>query len=152
VNADTWATELGVLHRGRPRLLTTGRPVEPGTSGAISATGTAAALAGGALIGLAAAGFDLAAGAGPGAAVARLGVTALAGLGGSLADSLLGATVQAIYYCDRCCQETERHPRHRCGAPTRRLRGWPWLNNDWVNAIASGAGALLAAALWVAAA
>jgi uncharacterized protein (TIGR00297 family) len=39
VNADTWATELGVLNRARPRLITTWRKVERGTSGAISLRG-----------------------------------------------------------------------------------------------------------------
>src|SRR5689334_14742571 len=50
VNADTWATELGVLNPGPPRLLThPGREVEKGTSGAVSLFGTVAALAGAAL-------------------------------------------------------------------------------------------------------
>jgi uncharacterized protein (TIGR00297 family) len=35
----------------------------------------------------------------------------IAGLLGALFDSLLGATVQAIYYCPACQKETERHPR-----------------------------------------
>ncbi len=51
VNADTWATELGVLARRSPRLITTGRPVEPGTSGGISLPGTLATLAGGLRLG-----------------------------------------------------------------------------------------------------
>ena len=59
VNADTWATELGVLNRGKPRLVTTLREVEVGTSGGVSPTGTAAALAGAALVGLVAAAFTL---------------------------------------------------------------------------------------------
>jgi len=65
------------------------------------------------------------------------------GLAGALFDSLLGATVQGIYFCDRCRKETER-PVHRCGAQTRRLRGWTWLNNDWVNFLSSLVGGLVA--------
>lgn len=141
VNADTWATELGVLSPSRPRLITTGRPVEPGTSGGLTATGTLAAFAGAGLIGLAGAAFDLAAGRPVGQAAWLLVVAAVAGLLGSLFDSWLGAAVQAIYYCDACGKETERHPLHTCGAPTRHLRGWVWLNNDWVNFISSAGGA-----------
>ena len=37
-----------------------------------------------------------------------------AGLLGALFDSLLGATVQAIYYCPACEKETERHLIHLC--------------------------------------
>jgi uncharacterized membrane protein len=68
------------------------------------------------------------------------------GLVGSLFDSLLGATVQRIYYCSRCRQETESTV-HRCGQPTRPLRGWGWLNNDVVNFIASLLGGVVAASL-----
>ncbi len=149
VNADTWATELGVLSRKRPRLVTTGREVEVGTSGGVTLAGTLAALAGAGLIGLAAALFDAAGVRGPTSAASLLGVAAAAGLVGSLVDSLLGATVQAIYGCDSCRKETERHPTHTCGAPTRRLRGWPWLNNDLVNFLSSAAGALIAVGLLV---
>ena len=148
VNADTWATELGVLSRTPPRLITTGRPVEPGTSGGLTTTGTLAALGGGALIGAVAAAFHAAAGRPLTEAAALIVVVAVAGLAGSLVDSLLGATVQAIYYCDHCAQETERHPTHRCGSPTRPLRGWPWLDNDWVNFISAVAGAGGAGIVW----
>ena len=148
VNADTWATELGVLSRAAPRLITTGWPVLAGTSGGLTAAGTLAALGGAALIGLVAAGFGLAAGQPGGAAAWLLLVAALAGLLGSLFDSLLGATVQAIYYCDACGKETERHPLHGCGAPTRRLRGWRWMNNDWVNFISAVGGAGAAVVFW----
>ncbi len=54
VNSDTWATELGVLARETPRLITTGRPVAPGTSGGVTRYGTLAALTGAAFIGVAA--------------------------------------------------------------------------------------------------
>src|SRR5262245_46353294 len=149
VAADTWATELGVLSRATPRLITTGQPVEPGTSGGLTLAGTLAALGGAALIGLVAAAFDLAAGRSLVLAISLLLVATFSGLVGSLFDSLLGATVQAIYYCDTCHKETERHPLHGCGAPTRQIRGWRWLNNDWVNFLSAASGAGIAAVIWL---
>lgn len=151
VNADTWATELGVLAQQSPRLITTGRPVPTGASGGVTRQGILAALAGGAFIGLAA--FILVQGAArvtTGAWLLRdwvlIPVTAISGLAGALLDSVLGATGQMIYFCDTCGKETER-PVHRCGQKTRPLRGWPWLNNDGVNFGASLAGAVVAAGL-----
>ncbi len=153
VNADTWATELGVLAQRAPRLITTGRQVPVGTSGGLTGTGTLAALAGGLFIGgVAFVLIQLAARATTGAWLWSdwivMPVAAVSGLAGALFDSLLGATVQAIYVCDRCGTETERTV-HRCGTATRRVRGWPWLNNDGVNFLASVAGALVAAGLAV---
>jgi uncharacterized protein (TIGR00297 family) len=146
VNADTWATEVGVLSPRSPRLVTTGRPVEPGTSGGISLQGTVAALAGAAYIGLLAGAVVIGQGSlweGGSLFLAAI----IPGLLGALFDSLLGATVQQIYFCDHCRQETER-PVHRCQRKTRPLRGWPYLNNDGVNFLSSGVGALVAAGIW----
>ncbi len=146
VNADTWATELGVLSKRSPRLITTGVIVEPGTSGGISWFGTGAATAGAAFIAILAMVFwpggFLAHGIGA-ALVLFLGIT-LAGLAGSMLDSLLGATVQAIYYCPACQKETERHPLHSCSTPTTLKRGLVWLSNDWVNTLCAVTGALVA--------
>ncbi len=143
VNADTWATELGVLNPQPPRLVTTGAQVARGTSGGVSLMGSMAALGGGAWIGLLAmlwsndhTGWQLFFG------------TMLAGLAGSFFDSLLGATVQAIYTCPVCHKETERYPIHTCGAQTRLIRGWSWLNNDLVNLAASIFGVGIALSLW----
>ncbi|HWQ04035.1 MAG TPA: YbhB/YbcL family Raf kinase inhibitor-like protein [Longilinea sp.] len=146
VNADTWATELGVLSRAQPVLITTRRLVERGTSGGITCAGTFASFGGAFLIGL------LAAWVWPGGGLdiftflTRAGWIGLFGLLGSLLDSALGATLQAIYYCPSCKNETERHPLHTCGTATTLKRGLPWLNNDWVNAGCSLGGALLAVA------
>jgi len=146
-NADTWATELGVLSPHLPRLITTGKLVEKGTSGGITPFGTLAALGGAAFIALLAVLFPPARVMLP--VVAVFGLVTLSGLLGSLIDSLLGATAQAIYTCPQCAKETERHPLHSCGTPTVPLRGWRWLNNDGVNAActlsAAGAAALAAA-------
>jgi len=137
-NADTWATELGAFSPVPPRRITTGQVVERGASGGVTAVGLLAALAGSALIGLLAALFWPG-----GASSAVIPGVALAGLGGSLVDSLLGAAWQAVYYCPDCGKETERHPRHSCGAPTRLVRGWAWLDNDVVNAACTRSGARL---------
>lgn len=146
VNADTWSTELGVLSPHPPRLITTGCQVEAGASGGVTWQGTAASLAGALLIGLL---------GGIGLLILRRGIAAagslllaatVGGVAGSLFDSLLGATIQAIYRCDACDKETEQRV-HRCGAETRLVRGQRWIGNDLVNLAASAAGALVAAAI-----
>ncbi|MBK8987912.1 MAG: DUF92 domain-containing protein [Chloroflexi bacterium] len=143
VTADTWATELGTLSKTPPRLITTGNVVEVGTSGGVSLLGTAVSMLGGLLIGLAA---GLAGRRKSFWLLALMG--ALSGLIGSLFDSLLGATVQQIYYCDQCQKDTERK-LHRCGQTTRPIRGYAWLNNDMVNLLASVMGGATAVLLWL---
>ncbi len=143
VNADTWATELGVLNPKQPRLITNGQLVEPGSSGGISLYGTLATVGGAALIGLIGAAFSPA-----GEKLTLILAATLGGACGSLADSLLGATVQAIYHCPQCDKETERHPGHSCGATTVKIRGSKWLNNDLVNLLASIVGAMIAAGIF----
>jgi len=146
VNADTWATELGVLSPHPPRSITTGRRVEVGTSGGVTWLGTAASLGGALTIGLVA-GLELLILRQGWASVATLLLAAtVGGAAGSAFDSLLGATVQAIYWCDTCGKETERRV-HLCGAETRLLRGGRWLGNDLVNFAASAVGALVAAGI-----
>lgn len=149
VNADTWATELGVLSAMPPRLITTGKEVPEGTSGGVTPLGLFASLAGALLIGLLAMPLLRIQSLLEGMPLSRLAfglplVATTGGLVGSLSDSLLGATVQGIYYCDRCAKETESKV-HRCGEKTRPLRGWRWLNNDGVNFLCSVVGSLAAA-------
>jgi len=142
VTADTWATELGVLDPRPPRLITSFKRVERGASGGISLGGTLAALTGAAFIGLVAS--VLAPSANRPLDHQYWLLITFAGLLGSLLDSLLGATVQAIYWCPADQKATERHPLHTCGTPTTLLRGWEWLDNDRVNFACAAFGALLA--------
>ncbi len=129
VNADTWATELGVLNPHPPRMITNlNKIVEKGTSGGISLIGTLASLAGSALIGILASLLNPITDSAPIFIIVTLG-----GLAGALFDSLLGGTIQAMYYCPADKKETEKHPFHTCGTQTVHLRGWKWLENDWVN-------------------
>ena len=144
VNADTWATELGVLNPTPPRMITNlKKRVEKGTSGGISLFGTFASLVGSALIAILAAFLN---------PTERL-ITdywslalliTFAGLAGSLLDSFLGATVQAMYFCPTDQKETEKHPLHTCGTQTIHIRGWRWLNNDLVNLACAMFGSLIA--------
>src|ERR671935_2639186 len=140
-NADTWATEVGALNPAAPRLITSGRRVPRGVSGAVTPLGTLASLAGALLIGAGHAALTR-----HPAAALRLGV---AGLAGALADSVLGATLQAVYVCPGCGQRTEdRRHAHGSAAPALTLvRGLPLVTNDTVNLCASLVGALTAGLL-----
>jgi uncharacterized membrane protein len=149
VNADTWATELGVLSRTPPRSILTLRPVEPGTSGGISLIGTLAALGGALFIsGLLGLGSIVAAGRVDQRIILIVIVITLGGFVGALFDSLMGATVQAMYYSEARQKVTEK-PHEADDTANRLLRGWKWLTNDWVNFISSLVGAGIAAVLAV---
>ena len=131
--ADTWATEIGTLAGHNPRSIVSGQPVPAGTSGGVSVIGTIASLGGALFIA-------------SGAAIARWPVpftaVVLGGLAGAMADSMLGATLQTRRWCDVCSKPTER-PVHNCGNPTRRTGGLRGFDNDAVNAVCSGVGALI---------
>ncbi len=132
--ADTWATELGTLSNQPPRLITTGKRIAPGTSGGITPLGTGVAAIGATALGL----FYALLQRQRYITLSLIGL--ISGLAGSLFDSLLGATVQAMYYCPVCKKETERHI-HNCGTQTIPLRGISWMNNDVVNFLATTFGA-----------
>lgn len=148
--ADTWATELGVLGVRLPRLITTGRRVRAGTPGAVSMLGLVAALGASWLIGF----------------VALLSVAIetwldkkvlehavlwlplvamIGGMAGCLTDSLLGATAQGVYYCERCQRRTESRI-HSCGEVAEQIRGWRWLTNEGIDFVSTLVGAAVAAA------
>ena len=137
-SADTWATEVGLLARQTPRLITTGRSVAAGTSGGVTGLGTLAALGGAAWIGGLAALLQ--------GDWRLLPLGAAGGFTGALFDSLLGATVQAMYYSERRGKETEK-PIDADGTPNRHVRGWQAMTNDAVNGLSTFVGALASAVL-----
>jgi uncharacterized protein (TIGR00297 family) len=148
-NADTWATELGILNKVPPRLISTGRVVPAGTSGGVSTAGLLASAAGSFLIAIAAyltwsyTGLDQS---------NRLVLSVfvlIAGFAGSVVDSLIGATIQGAYWCPTCAKETEKHPMHGCGSVTQLVRGKGWMTNDVVNLICTASGIFLVGLLFV---
>jgi len=134
--ADTWGTEVGTLVRAAPRSILTFRPVATGISGGVTAAGTAATFAGAAIV----------AATGAGMRVAPVVPVLLGGIAGAFADSLLGASLQALRWCPSCGVACETNP-HRCGTPTSLRRGLRWLENDGVNFAATLAGAVVAGVL-----
>jgi len=123
--ADTWATEVGRLVGGRPRMITSLRAVTPGTSGGITAAGTAASLAGALAVAGSAAAF---------APWPVLLVAAGAGFAGSVVDSLLGALIQARYRCPTCNRVGE--DILHCGGQGVLAAGAAHFGNEAVNATA----------------
>lgn len=132
--ADTWATEIGTLAKGTPRLITTLKKIPAGTSGGITVTGLMGASAGAMSIALSGWIFE--------GTLAIAFWVAFCGVLGSLCDSFLGATVQAQYRCEVCDKVTEK--RAHCDQQTERVSGWFWVNNDWINGLSVACSVLIA--------
>lgn len=137
--ADTWATAFGGLSPRPPRDILTRQPVPAGTSGGVTWFGSSGGFMGAASIGLVAVSVG-----GPGR---LLLAAAFIGQGAMLLDSILGSAWQARLHCPRCDAPTER-PIHRCGTPADLIRGRAWLDNDAVNALASGAALVAGLVTW----
>jgi uncharacterized protein (TIGR00297 family) len=143
--SDTVATELGLLNRSPPRLITNlGKVVPPGTSGGVSAMGFAGTLLASALIGVVAALLGVANGLQPPYVVA---VTVAGGVVGSVADSVAGAAFQRKSFCVVCGKPSENLVH--CGEPTRFSSGLKFVDNHVVNVIATVFGALGAIGLYL---
>ena len=116
--ADTCGSEIGKRWGRRTVLITTLRPVPPGTEGAISLEGTAASAAGALVMALVCAALGLLRGAGHLEQVLLL--VTLVGLVATVIESAIGATLQ---------------------------RRWTWLSNELVNGLQTAIAALLAIGL-----
>jgi uncharacterized protein (TIGR00297 family) len=143
-NADTWAVELGVLSKPNPRIITRlSKEVLPGTSGGVSPLGEVSALVGSLFVAVVGAILGVF-----GNAALALLVTTIAAVIGEHIDSLLGATVQAAYYCPNCKKETERRV-HRCGSTTKHIKGLQPMTNEAVNFISTGLAAVVAVMMYL---
>jgi uncharacterized protein (TIGR00297 family) len=143
--SDTVATELGLLNRSPPRLITDPKtPVSPGTSGGVSPMGIVGTLLASTLIGAVAAFLGVAQGIQPAYIVA---VSVSGGMIGSLMDSFAGATFQRKSHCVVCGKASENLTH--CGEPTRYSSGVRFVDNHVVNVIATVFGALGSVGLYL---
>ncbi|KAI8059408.1 integral membrane protein DUF92-domain-containing protein [Gilbertella persicaria] len=131
---DTWASELGILNKDWPILITRMKKVPPGTNGGVSGLGLAASFAGGTLVGLSAAMTLYIEQACYGFAWELVLVGCLAGVGGSLMDSLLGATVQQSLYSK---DQKKIVAQGKQGEDIQIISGLPILDNHQVNFVTS---------------
>ena len=136
--ADTWGTEVGRLVGSTTRSVITWQPVEKGESGGISWQGTLGGTMGGITVACAVFLFDSLDSSSAGAQLV-LGI-AVAGVLGSLADSILGATIQARYIDPETGLVVEEKP----DSTTQLHSGISYLTNDAVNVLCVGTGALVA--------
>ncbi|WP_243665763.1 DUF92 domain-containing protein [Vulcanisaeta sp. JCM 16159] len=139
-NADTWASELGVLSKSRPRLIT--RPwitVDPGVSGGVTLLGELSSFLGSSTIALTYLGIQY--------LLKSLGyinsvntwltvIVLVLGYLGEVLDSIFGALFQPKYRCPRCGVMTDREV-HVCGERTVRIMGSYDLENEDVNLLVS---------------
>jgi uncharacterized protein (TIGR00297 family) len=148
-NADTWASEIGVLASRRPVSILTGRPLPRGTSGGVTLLGFAASATGAGLIAAVfTAGYALTAGLSWALVGVFLVVTA-GGFLGSVIDSVLGATVQAQYTDRDTGHATERRHARSDAQPNTLRRGFTAVTNDVVNAVSCMLSTAAGAALYV---
>lgn len=136
---DTWASEVGSVIGGKPRLVTTWKRVPMGTNGGISLIGVACSAAGGAVVGTSYlltliifwneedfTGVDI---------YSQLHIVlvgALSGLAGSMVDSILGATLQFSGYSEKL-----RRVVNSPGPGVVHVSGWNVLDNHTVNLLSS---------------
>ncbi|OJT08560.1 Transmembrane protein 19 [Trametes pubescens] len=146
---DTLASELGILSRSPPILITTLKVVPPGTNGGLSKTGTLASLMGGLIMGITiAASLVVQSTACRSAWMSVVPPLLLwgtfAGGLGSLVDSLLGATLQQTRFLNSTKRIlTDEAPEPAKDADVKVVSGYNLLTNNQVNLISSIATAVI---------
>lgn len=148
-NADTWASEIGVLSRREPVNVLTFKKIKRGTSGGVSVLGLLASAGGALFIGLwFAVGYWLIHGWNGLELVALVAAITGGGFLGSLLDSVLGATVQAQYW-DALHEAMTEKRQNAHGVSNRLVRGFHLFTNDMVNALSGILSAVFMIALVV---
>lgn len=141
-NADTWASELGVLSKMEPVSIINFKKIQKGVSGGVSVFGTISSLTGALFIALIFyVGYIIKFGLNS-KLLSYAVIVSVSGFLGSIIDSLIGASFQAKYRCIVCGKTTEKKCHH--GENTVLEEGISCLNNDAVNFVSGLSACLLA--------
>jgi len=146
-NADTWASEIGILSKGKTYSIINFKVVEKGVSGAVSRLGTIASFLGAFFIGTvfyisygAINGFDL-------MVLLYSFIVLTGGFFGCLVDSYLGALVQAKYRGTQTGTITEKP--YLEGEAVVLSSGIAWITNDAVNFISGLSSTVVSMLVWI---
>jgi uncharacterized protein (TIGR00297 family) len=142
--ADTWASEIGILSRGKTISILTWKPIPQGESGGVSMLGIFASILGAGFISLFFAVYMNGIGE---LTIVQSGLSLLiiatGGLLGSMIDSVLGITIQARYQGLISGIVTEK--KKLASEATKLISGWAIMTNDMVNFVSSFSAAILIA-------
>lgn len=133
---DTWASEIGSVIGGKPRLITSWSLVPTGTNGGVTAVGVACSITGGTVIGLShfltLLVFSSRQDVSWLSQVPLVWAGAISGLIGSLIDSVLGATLQFSGFSEKLGRVVNAP-----GPGVTHISGWNILSNHTVNLVSS---------------
>ena len=138
--ADSMASDIGSLTKGKNVSIMNFKTVEKGISGGVSVLGTASALFASFLIMV----IPLAFGE---IGVLTYFVISLIAFIGVMLDSVIGALFQSLYVCDMCNLKTEESVH--CGQSTRLIKGYRFVDNVSVNFITGLVTCLLGGVLFL---
>ncbi|MCF8885047.1 MAG: DUF92 domain-containing protein [Nitrososphaerota archaeon] len=138
--ADTLGTEVGLLYKGKPRLIINMKKVNPGTPGAVTLLGYL-----GGVIGLTILTLLVTLTCNKIRFHAASLIIYCSGLVGMTIDSFLGALVQAKYRCGVCGKITESS--FHCESKAEQIQGLKYINTHTVNLIATIIGGIIAVVL-----
>lgn len=153
VCADTWSSELGILSKSNPFLITTLKPCPKGTNGGVSPLGLGVAVGAGAFIGTLSSFFLYS----PTKQFVQfstlIAFTSVVGLFGSVLDSVLGATLQqSVVSADKnIIVEGEGGGKLEgieSGKEYKVVSGYDILSNNQVNLATSAITAAVGMAFW----
>ena len=132
---DTLATEIGLLSSNKPKLITNFKDVEAGKSGGITILGIFASIIGIIIIIISSLviGFVL--------NYYSIFAIIIGSFVGILIDSIIGATIQAQYYCVDCKKYSELQYHHK--KKNELTKGYSFIDNNIVNLLSTTIGSVL---------